>query len=277
MGNAGIAAARHFQQGALVCLIAATAGAPGCGAKPSAVVKPEPPQALRLEQPAPPPSQNAATEAKPAHSEAESTEAREALTRAGASLEASQAEAAKLRQELKAAQANLRGWHAAYKAVQTQAAGLQKAAAGLKARNDQLQRQEAEAAAALRDAQARLAFQAQPVPQVAPSGVPYPAAVPPDASAAVPAPVASPPLGVVRDLRPFRGRPYATLSVGHDAGVRRGMRVGLADPRTGAPAGVVTVDEVGAAECGGVVEAADPLGLRPGLTVHSIAEVSVAR
>ena len=52
---------------------------------------------------------------------------------------------------------------------------------------------------------------------------------------------------VVRDVRPFRGRPYATVSAGHEAGVRRGMRLGLADPRTGAPAGCHITGAPGAA------------------------------
>jgi hypothetical protein len=83
---------------------------------------------------------------------------------------------------------------------------------------------------------------------------------------------------VLREVRPFRGRPYATLSIGHDAGLRRGMRLGLADPRTGAPAGVVTIDEVGPEEAGGLVEGTDPHVLRAGLTVHSLhALAGVAR
>jgi hypothetical protein len=177
---------------------------------------------------------------------------------------------------LKAVQTNLRGWHNAYKAAQAQAAALQKTAAVLNERNTQLQRQEAEAAAALRDARERLGGQSPPIAPAMTPEAPTVAAIPAAAPAAPP-PVpaaASPPLGVLRDVRPFRGRPYATLSIGHDAGVRRGMRFGLADPRTGAPAGVVTIDEVGPEVAGGIVEGTDPFGLAAGFTVHSLADLA---
>lgn len=275
MSIARNATRRHVRYGVFLSLFTATVAIWGCGSKPPATARAvESQHALRQEQPAaPPPAEKpAASEAKPAAREDESLKAREELARAEASLKASQGAAAKLRQELKAAQANLRGWHNAYKASQAQAAALQKTAAGLNARNDELQRQQAQAAAVLRDAHAGLAGQSQPVPQAlapeAPGGEAIAGAAPVPAGA----PGAPHPLGVLRDVRPFRGRPYGTLSIGHEAGVRRGMRFGLADPRTGAPAGVVTVDEVGPEEAGGVVEGADPLGLRAGLTVHPLVD-----
>jgi hypothetical protein len=270
MSIARNATRRHVGYGIFLWLVTACA-VPGCGSKPPAsapaggqqlaLQQPQQPAPLSLERPA-----TAAT--KPAGAADESAKERVELARTSATLRASQADAEKLRQELKAVQTNLRGWHNAYKAAQAQAAALQKTAAVLNERNTQLQRQEAEAAAALRDARETLGGQSPPiVPAMtpeAPAAAAFPAAAPPPVPAAAPSPL----LGVLRDVRPFRGRPYATLSIGHDAGVRRGMRFGLADPRTGAPAGVVTIDEVGPEEAGGVVEGAEEGELRAGLWVH---------
>ena len=297
MSIASRPARSHVRSGVLLSLITASASATGCGNKPPpAAVEPAQQQGVRDDETLPASSQKRArpdegppvaaalppatpaTEAKPAVGADGSAKARDELARVNASLQASQAEAARLQRELEAAQKDRRGWHTAYKASLAQVAALQATAAGLKARNDELQRQQIEAAT--RDAQAGLVGQVQPGPHQGMSEVPGVTAVP----SAPPGPAApagagtaleaAPPLGVVRDVRAFRGRPYATVSVGHDAGARRGMRLGLADPRTGATLGVVTLDEVGTAESGGVVEAADPLALRAGLTVHSPADVA---
>lgn len=278
MSIARNATRRQRRHWVFLSLATAAAAVFGCASRPPATVPAvEPQHALRPQQPTAPPAPEKPVvpqpDAKAAGGEDETAKALEERARADASLKASQAAAVKLQQELKAARENLRRWHNAYKASQAQADALQKTAAALKERNDALHRQHAEATAALQDAQARLAAQPQAVPQgllEAPNIQP----IPDLPSAPAGAPVGSPPLGVLRDVRPFRGRPYATLSAGHDAGVRRGMRLGLADPRTGAPAGVVTIDEVGPAESGGVVEGANPGGLRAGLTVHAIADLA---
>jgi hypothetical protein len=270
----------HFTYARYLLLVAAIAVS-GCGGRPQATRSPGEQQqhALRQqEQPSPPPTPARATAAtKPATGGAESRKALAELARTSETREASQGDTQRLKRELTAAQMSLRGWHGAYRAGQVLAVALQKAAAALNEHNAVLERRRAEAAA-LVDARERLAGQAlDGAPSILPDA-PGAAVVPPAAPTPAPAPVAfpsmPPPLGVVRDVRPFRGRPYATLSIGHDAGVRRGMRFGLADPRTGAPAGVVTVDEVGAEEAGGLVEAADPFGLRAGLAVHELADLA---
>lgn len=276
MGIARNAATVQVRRGALLCLVATIAGASGCGSMaPGTAAAPGQQPVVRRHPAAPPPPGVRPGEVTPPRPEAEPGRAAKEQTGTGVAVQGTQARGSWLEQGSESFLAHLHGSLRACHAAQAQVAARQEAAARLQARRDDLQRQQARAAA-LREAQAGVLVPSQAVPPAPLPAAPFsepsaPAAVPVEAAVVAPARVMSPPMGVVRDVRPFRGRPYATLSIGYDAGLRRGMRLGLADPRTGAPTGVVIIDEAGPAEAGGVVEGTDPLGLRAGLTVHAIA------
>jgi hypothetical protein len=66
--------------------------------------------------------------------------------------------------------------------------------------------------------------------------------------------VGPPVSGVIRTVRPIAGIPYATISVGSNAGVRRGMEMRVVNPQNGDFLGILTVESVELNEATGRLE-----------------------
>ena len=75
--------------------------------------------------------------------------------------------------------------------------------------------------------------------------------------------------GAVRDVRPIAGIPYATISIGSNDGVRRGMEFRVVNPQTGDFLGVLTVESVELNEATGRLSGPKVAQIRQGSEVKS--------
>jgi hypothetical protein len=75
--------------------------------------------------------------------------------------------------------------------------------------------------------------------------------------------------GQVREVRPIAGIPYATISIGSNDGVRRGMEFRVVNPSTGDFLGVLTVESVELNESTGRLSGPKVAQIRQGNEVRS--------
>jgi len=82
--------------------------------------------------------------------------------------------------------------------------------------------------------------------------------------------VAQPPInGVIREVKPINGIPYATISVGSADNVQQGMRFQVINARSGEFFGVLIIDTVRQNEAIGRLEGPRVAEVRPGLEVRT--------
>ena len=75
--------------------------------------------------------------------------------------------------------------------------------------------------------------------------------------------------GVIRATRAIAGVPYATISVGSNAGVQRGMEFKVVSHETGDFLGILTVDSVDTNEATGRLAGPKVANIRPGAEVKT--------
>jgi hypothetical protein len=75
--------------------------------------------------------------------------------------------------------------------------------------------------------------------------------------------------GQVREVRPIAGIPYATISIGSNDGVRRGMEFRVVNPQTGDFLGMLTVESVELNESTGRLSGPKVAQIRQGNEVRS--------
>jgi hypothetical protein len=91
----------------------------------------------------------------------------------------------------------------------------------------------------------------------------------PDQLAAAGSRLGPPISGVVREVRPIQGVPYATISIGSNDGVRRGMEFRVVSERTGDFLGLLTVESVEMTEATGRLQGPRLGDVRPGAEVRT--------